>query len=62
MADLCQFLMIFKPGTPGFLKLFLCRRLYVCLCVYVPAPEAINITSGMMWRDMDPMRLVKQVL
>ena len=33
---------IFKPGVhrraPGFLKLFLCGRLYVC----VSAPEAIN--------------------
>ena len=40
---------IFKPGMcghciPGFLKLFLCRCQYVCLCVcaYVPAPKAIN--------------------
>ena len=34
----------------------------VCVCVCVSAPEAILITSGMMWRDMDPMRFVKQVL
>ena len=27
-------------GMLGFLKLFLCRRLYVCL--YVPALEALN--------------------
>ena len=29
---------IFKPGVPqppGFLELFLCRRLYVCLCLCV---------------------------
>ena len=38
---------VFKPGAlatgrhmPGFLKVFLCGRLYVCLCV--SAPEAIN--------------------
>ena len=39
---------VFKPGTAlatgwhtlGFLKLFLCGHLYVCLCV--SAPEAIN--------------------
>ena len=39
-------------GAPGFLKLFLCERLYVCVCVClrvcvrvcvcVSAPEAIN--------------------
>ena len=31
--------------------------MFVC----VSAPEAI-ITSGMMWCDMDPMQLIKQVL
>ena len=31
-------------GVPGFLKLFQCGRLYVCVfvCVCVSAPEAIN--------------------
>ena len=29
-----------QAGVPGFLKLFLCGRLYVCLCV--SAPKAIN--------------------
>ena len=50
---------IFKPGMlatgwymPGFLKLFLCGR---CLCVCVSAPEAIFITSGMIWQDMGPI-------
>ena len=40
---------IIKPGTcqqqasaPGFFKLFLCGRLYVCVFVCVSAPEAIN--------------------
>ena len=45
-----SYVQIFKPGacqphagTPGFLELFLCRRLYafVCVCVCV-CPEAIN--------------------
>ena len=48
--------------VPGFLKLFLCGRLYACLCLYVcPAPRLL-ITSVVMWRDMDPIQLVKQVL
>ena len=46
---------IIKPGArgrtraPGFLKLlwFACR--YVCMCVYVSAPEAINNQ----WHDID---------
>ena len=54
------YLYIIKPGAPGFLKLFLCGRLYVCLCV-CPPPKLL-ITSGVIWHDMDPIRLVKQVL
>ena len=35
---------------------------YVCVCVCVcPCPRLL-ITSGVMWRDMDLIRLVKQVL
>ena len=34
----------------------------VCLCVCVCPPPRLLITSGVMWRDVDPMRLVKQVL
>ena len=36
---------------------FLSVRMSVCMCV--PAPEAINIYSGLMWCDIDPMGLVK---
>ena len=36
--------------SPGFLKLFLCRRLYVCVCICVSAPEAINNY----WHNVDP--------
>ena len=46
--------------TPGFLKLFLCGCAHVCVCV--SPPPRLLITSGMMWRDMDSIRLVKQVL
>ena len=42
---------------PGFLKLLSFVRQYVC----VPALQAINI-SGVMWCDIDRVRLVKQVL
>ena len=46
--------------APGFLKLFLCGRLYVCLyvcvymCVCVCPPPTLS-----MWHDMDPIQLVK---
>ena len=36
--------------APGFLKLFLCGRLYVCAC-----PEATNNK----WHDMASIQLVK---
>ena len=34
-------------GVPGFLKLFLCRRLYVC-----PPPRLLK-TSGVIWIPYD---------
>ena len=48
-----------RAGLP--LGFFLCRRLYVrvYVSVCVSAPEA---NKGMMWYDMDLIRLVKQVL
>ena len=56
--------------TPGLLKLLLCGCLYVCLCVCVFVcvcmrvcpPLRLLITSGVMWHDMNPIPLVKQVL
>ena len=33
---------------------------FVCLCV--SPPPRLLLTSGVMWRDIDPIRLVKQVL
>ena len=51
---------IFKPGVhqagrhvPGFLELFLCGHLYVCMFVCVCAPLRLLITSGVMWCDID---------
>ena len=37
-----------------------CMCVYVCVCL-CPPPRLL-ITSGMMWRDMDSIRLVKQIL
>ena len=61
---------IFKPGArrpcgrraPGFLKLILCG-LSVCVraCVCVCLRPRLLIISGVMWRDIDLIRLVKQV-
>ena len=52
--------------APGFLKLFLCGCLYACLCVFVCLcvcpPLRLLVTIGVMWRDVDPIGLVKQVL
>ena len=39
-----------------------CVRACVCVCVCVCLPPRLLITSGMMWHDMDSIRLVKQVL
>ena len=36
---------------PGFLKLFQCGHLCVCVCVSMSAPETINNQ----WHDMDPI-------
>ena len=34
----------------------------VCVCVYVCSLLRLLITSGVMWRDIDPIWLIKQVL
>ena len=34
----------------------------LCVCVCVRPPLRLVITSGVMWRDMDPIRLIKKVL
>ena len=52
----------FKPSqrTPGILKIVFVQ-MSVCVCVCVSAPRLL-ITSGVMWHDMYPIRLVKQAL
>ena len=37
--------------TPGFLKLFLCGHLYVCVCL----PTRLLITSGVICHDIKPI-------
>ena len=46
-----------RPVHAGFLKLICADCQYACVC---PCPRLL-ITSGMMWLDMDLIRLVKQV-
>ena len=41
----------FGRRAPGFLKLFLCGRLYVC--VFVCPPPRLLITSGVIWTPYD---------
>ena len=63
-------ILIFKAGmrgqrlhAPGFLKLlwfvhrYVCVRAFVCVC---PLSRPL-ITNGMIWCDIDRVRLVKQV-
>ena len=57
---------VFKSGTPAcawFLKIDPVRIVSMCVSVFacVSAPKSI-ITSGMMSHNIDPIRLVKQVL
>ena len=40
----------------------LCVYVCVCVCVCVCLPPRLLINNGVIWRDMDPMQLVKQVL
>ena len=37
------------------------RIVSMCVCVCVSVPRLL-ITSGMVWRDMDSIQLVKQIL
>ena len=50
---------VLRPVHTQLLKLILCGS-SVCVCV-CPRPRLL-ITSGVMWRDMDLIGLVKQVL
>ena len=43
-----------------FVCVCVCAFLHVCVCVF-PLPRVL-ITSDVVWRGMDPIRLVKQIL
>ena len=53
-----------RPACTWFLKIDPVRiiGMCVCMCVCVSLPPRLLITSGVIWCDMDPIRLVKQVL
>ena len=54
------------PARAWFLEIDPVRIVSMCVwlrvCVCVCPPPRLLITSGMMWHDIDPIRLVKQVL
>ena len=52
------------PARIWFLKIDPVRIICMCMCVFacVCPPPRLLITSGVMWRDIDSIRLVKQVL
>ena len=59
----------FKPGTcwPQASVCLISRidfvhNMLMCMYMYVSAPEASNNYNGIMWWDMDPVWLVKQVV
>ena len=52
-----------RPARAWFLEIVSVRKsVCVCVCLCVCLPPRLLITSGVMWRDMDLIRLVKQVL
>ena len=54
------------PARAWFLKVepvrIVSMCVYVCVCLRVCPPPRLLITSGVMWHDIDPIQLVKQVL
>ena len=50
-----------RAARTWFLEIALVRT-SVCMCVSVCSPPRPLITSGMIWCDIDRVRLVKQVL
>ena len=50
-----------RPVRAWFLKI-VPVQMSVCVCVFVCPPPRLLITSGVIWHDMDSIRLVKQAL
>ena len=46
-----------RPARTWFLRIVLSVSVYVC--VFVCSPPRLLITSGVMWCDIDPIRLIK---
>ena len=53
-------LLFLNQACAGRARLVIGMR--VCVCVYVCPRPRLLITNGVVWHDMDPIRLVKQVL
>ena len=72
IKNYCPISLLLNQARAWFLKIHpvrivcmcmcVCVCLRVCVCVCVCPPPRLLITSGMMWRDIDPIRLVKQLL
>ena len=50
-----------QPARAWFLRVASVRK-SMLMCVCVCLPPRLLITSGVMWCDIDPIRLVKEVL
>ena len=58
----CSWFLKIEPVRIICMCVCVCVCVCVCLCVCVCPPPRLLITSGMMWRDIDSIQLVKQVL
>ena len=51
-----------RPAHAWFLEIDSVQIVSMCVCLRVCPPQRLLITSGVMWRDIDPIRLIKQLL
>ena len=61
----CVFVCVYVCLCMGLcvcMSVCVCVCVCACVCVCVYPPQRLLITSGVIWCDMDPIRLVKQVV